>query len=243
MIQTSVHASDELVLRNALLLYRPAHGGEEYVAMHDVEHTPQGPIIGAGQPVTKAALQRMLLDLGPKKQKQPVEIIPANLLSKSPNHLAWYCEPKDRQVWFKCEQLGGEVTKVVPHPGLVFVVSQSGWHVFAVKGNQRPQADTELCVAPYLNCWEGGGICTGNVTTPKGKMRWNTTAWEEAFFRSYFTHINIQGKNKLVKFGKGAYAFWRSMLAGNHKKFPEKYLVATGMTLSQTLQRVLKGGR
>lgn len=245
MVQTTCHVPDTFRLTHAVLLYRGSHS-VEYSSIHAVEHTDRGMVIGAGHPASKTALIGLLEDLKPKKKKAAasIEVFAPNLLSKGAGHLVWYCKPQLRQVWFNCTEFDGKVSAVVPHPGLVFSVSSKGWQVFAVKGDQRPEAETEIFVAPYFNVWAGGGICAGNVDVPKREMKWNSAAWEEAFFRSYFTHINIREKNKLVKFGKGPYAFWRNMLAGKYRKFPEQYLVTTGKSLAETLNGTLKkGGR
>ena len=71
------------------------------------------------------------------------------------------------------------------------MVTTKAWKVFAFKGRQRPDADTPLSVAPFFNVWQNGTICVGSARLPKGDQVHNHLAWEEAFFRSYFTHPNI----------------------------------------------------
>ena len=228
-------------LTNAILLYQGNwQDSAGFCSVHPVQETPNGPVIGSGHPASKSAILGLVQDLLPRNKQDQLEIIPANLLCKGAGFMAWYCKPQFRQLWFNNPKLGGQVTANVPHPGIVFIVTQRQWYVFAVAGDERPEANTELHVAPYFNVWDGGRICTGNVDVPKGKMKWNSKAWEEAFFRSNFTHPNIHEKNRLLRYAAGPIAFWRMMLEGKKKQFPQKALVATGKTLAQTLQSILK---
>lgn len=244
MISTSSSTPNHLKLQRAMMIYGSnSRSGVEYVSLHDVEHTDKGPIIGAGKPASKTAVRAILKDLNSRRSKDEIQFLAPNILSQGEDHLIWHVAPQQRQLWFRCKELGGEVTGVVPNPGLVFSVSRFGWYVFAVKGEGRPTPNTELYLSPYLNVWAEGRICTGNVTTPKGNARWNTVAWEDAFFRSYFTHINVQGQGKLISYRKGAYAFWRQLLAKPPKSFPNERLVklgANGYTLGDFLASLSK---
>lgn len=243
MIQISSGEQSTLRLTHALLLYKggDGNGSVEYSSLHPIEESKRGAVIGAGHPTSKAALAGILKDLSPKKNTL-FDIIPSGMISSGPHHLVWYCKPQTRQVWFRNDRLGGEVSAPVPHPGTVFVLFRDDWYVFAVKSQYRPDEEDELYIAPYFNVWEGGKICTGNVTLPKGKQRWNTVAWEEAFYRSFFTHINGHEKTGIVSFSGGAFAFWKKMLNGKYKTFPERHLVPTGATLSKTLTAIFKEG-
>jgi PRTRC genetic system protein B len=163
-----------------------------------------------------------------------------HILAKGSDHLAWYCKPQKRQVWFKNDELGQDVSATTDHPGLVFIIGKGHWYVFAVKGNERPTSGTPLFVSPYLNVWKGGHICTGNIETPKGAMKFSTEAWEEAFFRSYFTHPNQHEKGALTKYRGGIFALWRALMKG--RAFPTKSLVSSGETLGQAFERTVKYG-
>ncbi|MFD2274265.1 hypothetical protein ACFS07_33255 [Undibacterium arcticum] len=101
--------------------------------------------------------------------------------------------------------------------------------------NQRPSADAAISVAPYFNVWEAGNICAGSTALPKGNQASNPDAWTNAFFKSAFTHPNVQTKNGLVKYPTGVFAFWRDMLDGKFKEFPTECLVGTKRTLKSML--------
>jgi len=162
--------------------------------------------------------------------------LPANILMVGIDSLIWWVPPARRRVFFQSDQLGGERSAETPHPGLVFRVDgENEWSVFAVKGQDRPTPDTPLFLAPYFNVHTSGKICTGNVTIPSGSTTETISAWEEAFWTSYFTHPNVHAPNKLVEYRGGAYGFWRSMLKGKFKRFPERVLVSTDYMLSDLL--------
>ena len=227
-------------LAHAILVYKERNSEPVFASVHDVKTSKQGVAkIEAGTPVSKTALLKMMQALVPEDYA-PAELFDSHILAKGSDHLAWYCEPQKRQVWFKNEQLGNDVTAHTDHPGLVFIISKGKWYVFAVKGNQRPSAATQLYVAPYLNVWEGGHICTGNIEMPKGAMRFMTEAWEEAFFRSYFTHPNIHEKGALTKYRGGIFSLWRALMKG--RAFPAASLVPADETLGEAFERVVKHG-
>lgn len=225
-------------LTNAILLYRDEGRKPVFASVHDVQVTKEGiPNIQPGTPISKSGLVEMLKTLSPQDYAQP-ELLGEHILARGNDHLAWFSKPQKRHVFFKNEQLGGEVNAQTEHPGLVFIVGKGKWFVFAVKSRSRPTASTPLYTAPYMNVWRGGHICTGNIETPKGEMRFNTESWEIAFFRSKFSHPNMHGTNDLTKHEGGIFELWRSLMAG--QAFDNKSLVPAGETLGQAFSRVMK---
>lgn len=236
--------SSSAQLAAAILLYR---NGKEvsFVSVHDIEYIDKEksqPYIGVGKPASKGALSELVKDLVPSLATKRM-VMPANVLSYDFEHLAWYVPPSKRQLWFNQEKFGGKVTASIDLPGLVFYVGLGGWYVFAVNSKERPTEDTELLVSPFLNVWGGGKICTGNIDVPKIKDANSYLAFEEAFFRSYFTHINIHDKDRLVKFTGGPYKLWSKLIKGQLKKFPVKALVPTGVTVGKFLLNLDKNER
>lgn len=233
---TSARAK-EYVLSNAILLYRDGtYGDTVFASVHDVKTKNGAKSIEAGTPVSKGALTELLQTLAPEDYAQPT-LFGNHILSQGNGHLVWYCKPQKRQVWFKTEELGGEVSGMADLPGLVFFVTKTSWHVLAVKNRTRPMPGTPLYVSPFLNVWKGGKICTGNIATPEGAARFSTAAWEEAFFRSYFTHPNQHEPGALTKFKGGIFALWKSLLKG--KKFSNDTLVPAKETLAQAFARTV----
>lgn len=237
----ALHASlpdEEFRLSNAILLYKDGKGQEIFASVHDVEVINGTPSIKEGTPVSKTGLVKALKALNPRGFQKP-ELLGEHVLAKGSDHLAWFCKPGKRDVWFRCEELGGEVSATVDHPGLVFIIVGDRWHVFAVKTTTRPTAETEIFVAPYFNVWSGGHICTGNIAIPKGKAARDTSAWENAFLDTYFTHPNIHEKGKLTKFRGGPFSLWRALMRG--PQFPVRSLVPTGQTLGELFERMVDG--
>ena len=231
----------EYVLSHAILMYSERSSSRTvFASVHDVETKKGTTSIQPGTPVSKSGLTKMLRTLAPENYAQPA-LFGNHILSQGNNHLVWFCKPQKRQVWFRTEQLGGDVSGLADLPGLVFVVTKDEWHVFAVKGVSRPRPSTPLYVAPFLNVWEGGNICTGNIKTPSGAERFSTEAWEEAFFRSYFTHPNQHGVGDLTKFKGGIFPLWRSLLKG--KKFSTETLVPARVNLAQAFERTVCNGK
>jgi len=141
-------------------------------------------------------------------------------------------------VFFNCKELG-ERTKVVQHPGLVFQASRSGFRAFAVKGTERPTADTVLFEPPYFNTWDQGKICIGSAKVPRRINVGSIAGWEEGFFSSAFTHPNHGGKR--IDFKDGFFAFWRDMLDGKFSKaFPLEVLVPMNKTVRQLVTGKVK---
>ena len=227
---------------NALSLPDKECGGQTvFASVHDVKTEGGIASIKAGTPVSKTGLVNMMQTLVPENYA-PAELLGSHILAKGGNYLAWYCKPQKREVWFKCAELGeGEITAKTNHPGLVFIIRNEKWCVFAVKGNKRPTSNTPLFVAPYLNVWKGGHICTGNIDTPKGELKFSTEAWEEAFFRSFFTHPNQHEKGALTKYRGGIFPLWRALMKG--RAFPTESLVAANETLGQVFERVVGHGQ
>jgi len=228
-------------MSNAILLYSERGGQTVFASVHDVSMSKEGVAkIEAGTPVSKAGLVKMMQSLVPEDYA-PAELLGNHILAKGSDYLVWYSKPQKRHVWFKNDEIGHEVSANCHQPGLVFITSKEDWHVFAVKGNKRPTSSTPLYVAPYLNVWAGGRICTGNIETPKGGLKFSTEAWEEAFFRSYFTHPNQHGKGALTKYRGGIFSLWRSLMKG--RAFPTESLVRAGETLGKAFERTVKHGQ
>ncbi len=228
-------------MSHAILLYSERGGQTVFASVHDIQTSKEGvATIAAGTPVSKTALVKMMQTLVPEDYVS-AELLGNHILAKGSDYLVWYCKPQQRQMWFKCKEFGGEVSAKANHPGLVFIIGNGSWYVFAVKGNKRPTSSTPLYVAPYLNVWKGGRICTGNIETPKGELKFSTEAWEEAFFRSYFTHPNQHEKGALTSYRGGIFSLWRALMKG--RAIPTDSLVRAGETLKQAFERTVKYGQ
>lgn len=225
-----------VTLRRAVLIYDGQQGGA-LATVHAIDMVDGEPVIGVGQAMTPRAamdLARALL-----KRAAHGGFLPDTVLYMGGDVIVWWVPPGRRHIVFRVEEehaeaLGGiERGETVPHPGLVMAVSSKVWRVWAVKGTARPTPATAIYQAPYFNVDVGGNICRGNVPVPEGTTVEKIAAWNDAFLGSYFTHPN--GMGRLVRYRGGAYAFWREMLDGRFRRFPERVLVDVETTLGGLL--------
>lgn len=229
-------SDSHLTLSRAVLIYS-GPSGDVLATLHAVMDLDGEAVIGAGKAVTPRAALQMARALG--KQVGHGGFLPDTALFIDGDLLVWWVPPARRHVMFRvdedhAEAMGGaERGESVPQPALVFAASTKVWRVWAVKGSARPTPDTPLYQAPYFNVYDNGAICQGNVQVPKGTTIEKIGAWNDAFFRSYFTHPNAQGK--LVKYRGGVYRLWRDLLDGQHARFPERALVPAKTTLGKLL--------
>jgi PRTRC genetic system protein B len=220
-----------LRLDQAVLIYRGA-SDRALATVHPIEEIDGEPVIMAGRAMTPRAAIQLACALS--KTVAHGGFLPETVLYMDGDVLLWWLPPARRRVAFRAPELGApERGEIVPHPGLVFAASSQVWKVWAVKGRARPTLDSVLFQAPYFNVWEGGNICRGNVRVPDGTTAERIEAWNTAFLGSFFTHPNVQGK--LVHYRGGAYAFWRDMLDGKFRRFPERVLVEAKTTLGKLL--------
>lgn len=221
-----------LKLSQAILLYE-GDRGVCFASVHGIDASGKQPLILEGRAFTSEAAVRLALELSNNTMRGG--FVPPELLYLDGNAMAWWVPPARRHIAFRSEKLGApERGEVVPHPGLVFCAEHGRrWGVWAVKGSERPHEGTPLYQAPYFNVYADGGICTGNVHLPDGTTAERIKAWNDAFFGSFFTHPNVQGK--LVAYKGGTFKFWTDMLDGRHREFPEHVLVPSQRTLGQML--------
>lgn len=227
-----------LKLETAILLY----SGGIFATIHQI--VPNGkarPEIGPGVPITQEAVSTALRGM---KMDMNSGFLPENVLGIGMDWVVWWRQPRTGPIWFDSQDKRiGKRSATVPHPALVFAVSNNGsaWHVFAVKGSKRPTAQTLLHVSPYFNVYEGGKICIGNVSVPGETALEKIGAWEQAFFGSWFTHPNIHGKH--VEYKGGSEQLWVDIMDGKHQKFPEKSLVKTNMTVAGLIDSLAERSR
>ena len=236
----SANARD-LHLAAAVLIYGDGKSGA-YATVHAVEGEGKKLRLEAGRPATRAACAGLARTLGEAATLSG--FTPPALLYLGTQTIAWWRAPCRSRVFFAApddpERPGvGKRNAVVPHPGLVFAVTATGWHVAAVRGNARPGPETKLFRAPYFNVWKSGRICEGNVRLPERMSADMIADYERAFFDSNFTHPN--DPRGLVKHKGGAIGFWIDMLTGRHPYvFPERVLAPLGCTLVGFVKKLEK---
>lgn len=225
-----------LTLDQAVLLYHGRSGGA-LATVHEVTTVDGAPVIGAGRAMTAQAARELASAL--LQRAAHGGFLPETVLYVHGDVLVWWVPPARRHIAFRVDDDhaesfgGGERGEAVPQPGLIFAASSRAWRVWAVKGTCRPTPRTPLFQAPFFNVDAHGRICQGNAPVPEGTTVEKIGAWNDAFFRSFFTHPNVAGK--LLRYRGGSYAFWRDLLDQRFTRFPERVLVDVKTTLGQLL--------
>jgi PRTRC genetic system protein B len=152
----------------------------------------------------------------------PVEVLPQEVLARTPDMLAWWTPAASRTMFFRVKSELADVSgKFFPHPALLFAVSHGVLHVRALAASCRPNNSTMLAAAPYWNIDDNGAVCAGTMRVPKSLTVASIAAWQQAFFQSEFTHPG--GAGRLTKRRGGTAALWKG-LAGK-ALFPQSMLV------------------
>jgi PRTRC genetic system protein B len=220
----NIGANQEFRLAQAVLVYRG--GGDGALAsLHQVKQAEDGiPFLSPGEAVTTAFLRTLAQGLG--AQVRP-EILPDNVLARTPDMLVWWSRPRRRVMFFGGANEGARRLNgvIFPHPALIFKVAGRDLFVRAVASSSRPGANTPLKTAPYWNT--DIRVCPGSMRVPDTFDVASISSWEDAFFQSEFTHA--AGAVRLTSHPGGFIGLWRS-LAGK-KRFPVQCLVDAGETL------------
>lgn len=234
----NIVTSGERVLNlvGAVLMYQ-SDRGDVYATSHpavpDAQH-PGRKVIGAGVPLSKGALAKFADAVGAATAFSG--FLPENLLFSSPNLIAWWTPAQVRMTWFKPAGTGKlEGAGLAAHPALVFVATPNDWFVFALAESKRPTPSTSLRHSPHFNVWDGGRICTGNVELPPTFGAEVIHSYENAFFRSHFTHPN---RSNAVKHKGGMEQLWRDQLAGPDMEKMRRALVDSKETLQEAIARI-----
>ncbi len=225
---------EDYKLKRALLLYQSANGYSHYASTHAIRTEGGHPVIGEGKPLSEAALRDVLAKFAGMRGLGGW--ICPEILYLDRDMIVWHRPPAPRSVFFKAEKPIGKRSAITPQPHLVFAARRHGWNVVAITGTPGP--DARVFHAPHWNVYDGGSICTGNVTLPSQLTPATVKGFEDAFFDSYFTHTN---NPKSTSHPKGPAALWTELLDGQHAAFPTQYLTPMNCTLEGWVRRLPRG--
>ena len=218
-------------LSKAILVY--SDGQEAFATVHEPRDSPDGgpPYLDAGEPLTMDFLRQLTKGLGQTVQR---EILPANVLARTPDLIVWWTKPRRRVMFYSDSSDGRTLNgQVFPQPPLVFRVCGSELAIRALAESKRPTSQTPLMFAPYWNCDGAGRVCQGSMRVPGTLCLEAMKAWERAFFESEFTHAAIGAR--LTTHPEGFLGLWRD-LTGRAEAFPAELLVKSGDTLASFVQ-------
>jgi PRTRC genetic system protein B len=228
----AIGANCEFKLSEAVLVYRDG-GGEAFASLHRVKQDDSGvPYLAPGESLTTAFVRTLAQGLG--AQVKP-EILPDNVLARTPDLLVWWSPPQSRVMFFggtdeEAKKMDG---LVFPHSPLVFKVMGKDLFVRAMATTSRPGPHTPLKTAPYWNTDSRGLVCAGSMRVPESSDIASIPAWEDAYFQSEFTHA--AGAVRLTNHPGGFIGLWSSLVG--RKRFPVRYLTDAGETLQEFVAR------
>jgi PRTRC genetic system protein B len=218
-------------LKSALLIY--GDDASAFATIHNVRSDPDGaPYLSPGRPLTNAFLRKLAKGLGTELLP---EFLPKCVLARSRDLIVWWTEAKYRLMFFggSEEEVSDLNGHTYPHPPLVFKVCGRELFVRALSRNIRPTPTTRLKTAPYWNTHQSGEVCTGSMPIPVAWTLGSVFAWEEAYFRSEFTHA--AGAVRLTKYAGGFRKLWMD-LRDQPKHFPTRTLIDAEETLSEFIE-------
>jgi PRTRC genetic system protein B len=224
----SIGANIEFKLSEAVLVYR-AGGNGAFASLHQVKQAENGiPYLTPGEALTTAFLRTLAQGLG--AQVKP-EILPDNVLARTPDLLVWWSRPQCRVMFFGgTDEEAREIYGLVfPHPALVFKVVGKDLFVRALATTSRPKPDMPLKIAPYWNTDSRGLVCASSMRVPESSDIASISGWQDSYFQSEFTHA--AGVVQLTSHPEGFIGLWRSLAGRKH--FPVQYLIDAGETLQE----------
>ena len=179
----AIGANCEFKLSEAVLIYR-AGGEGAFASLHRVKQADdEVPFLAPGEPLTTAFVRTLAQGLG--AQVKP-EILPENILARTPDLLVWWSRPQRRVMFFggtdqEARKLNG---LVFPHPALSSKLrartSLCGQRRYLPAG-----PETTLKTAPYWNTDSRGLVCAGSMRVPESSDIASIPGWEAAYFQSF----------------------------------------------------------
>lgn len=143
----------------------------------------------------------------------------------------WYTPPKKTSIFFKAELGIADGTACIP--ALLWKADRDSLNVWAIKAVGRPLESTPIFHAPFMNVYDTGSVCLGNVDADipkKCSISEFINLWESYFFNSSFSHTMV---DQALKTGK-LVELWKTLLR-NGKKFPTAVLKPTNRTIKDIL--------
>lgn len=223
---------------SALVFYK-AKGADTNVYVEHFDMDKNGSPINA-HPLTQREANALVKALQSEKDKgkaflKSSGILPLNILQINPSidkgAVVWYTKAQKRQLYFVNDL--GIPCAIAQTPPMLWQATKNSLKVFALLSNRRPTGKTPLHFAPYFNIYHDGRVCMGSVSISiknSASIEEFTTAWEDYFFNSYFSHL--LGENSPIK--GNCVSLWKDLIKTG-RPFPLEVLKKHNTTLENLL--------
>jgi len=225
-----LQTAPDLLARFALVVYTDDAQERGVVMRHELTECHGRTQLSPGVPVTRSTIET-LMNLN---AIQSLMFIPPHVIALGIGAIAWVQERSKQTLLFErvSDRAVAELdSQCFPQPRLLFIAKGQVLFVYALKGTDRPEAETPLYAAPYYNVFGNHQVCTGNMVRPAQVTPAETAAHSEGFFRSNFTHLNGAGRRWTKAFTYRE--LWDAASAA--EAFSDAWLVPAGLTLGQAL--------
>ena len=224
--------------KSALVFYESLDNDSTmYVEHFDMDRNGN-PINAHPLTVNEAKALAKSLHTDEKKDKTFLKskgILPINILNINPSQngsVLWYTKAQQCQMYF-VKNL--EIPNGKAHvPAMLWFADKENLSVFALTSDKRPTEETPLYYAPFFNVYEDGAVCMGTVDVNiknSASVEEFTTAWENYFFNSYFSHL-LDNYNPI----KGnCVNLWKKLM-DTDEDFPADILKKNNKTLKNLLR-------
>ena len=222
---------------SALVFYH-TKGNSKTTYVEHFDMDKNGSPINA-HPLTEREAKVLAKALNTDKEKSKAflkskSILPTNILHINPSEngsVLWYTKARKTKMFF-IESL--EIPKgMAEAPAMLWYANKQNLMVFALATDRRPTEKTALYHAPFFNVYEGGNVCMGTVDVNiknSASIEEFTTAWEDYFFNSYFSHL-MEDHNPI----KGnCISLWKKLIQTG-EAFPKEVLKKNNRTLKNLL--------
>ena len=223
--------------KSALVFYQTkGTNADMYVEHFDMDKNGT-PVNAHPLTVNEAKVLAKALQSDKEKDKaflKPKGILPTNILYINPSEkgsVLWYTKAQEQQLYF-VNGLGISNGKAYVPP-MLWHASKNSLAVFALTTDRRPTENTPLYFAPFFNIYEEGKVCMGTVSIDiknSASVEEFTTAWEDYFFNSYFSHL--LGEHSPIK--GNCVSLWKKLIETS-ETFPKEVLKKNNKTLKNLL--------
>ncbi|MCY1704013.1 hypothetical protein [Deinococcus sp. SL84] len=220
----------ELRAQKAIIVYATPGGQLHMAYQHDILASEQGAVLGPGQQVTEQLIQAMQHMNGLRQEQ--LTLLPPEIIAISGKRIAWTVPGRVRPMALRSNNRSVQAFDGVPlpHPHLLFIAGPGTLHVYALGSSDRPQGDTPLYRAPYMNIFTNNQMCRGTVPLPQDPNISQLTQYEDLFFLSNSTGGDV--------FLPDTIASYQHLLELCQERghFDPQWLVPTGQTLGDVIQ-------